>query len=70
MIGHRKPLGTGMIGHRRPLGKEMIGHKAPLLAEMGVAQMTRKLDEQKKAGGLERAKRNQGWNQGGQYGGA
>ena len=69
MIGHKQPLSTRMLGHKMPLGKGMMGHKRPLLAEMGVAQMTRKLEEQKKAGGLERAKRGSGWNQGGQYSG-
>lgn len=69
MIGHRQALGMNMIGHKLPLGKNMIGHKAPLgdLAKMAV--MTQDLAEKKKAGGLERAKRGNGYNQGGQYSG-
>lgn len=69
MIGHKQPLSKKMIGHKMPLGKAMLGHKRPLLGEMVVADMTRKLEENKKMGGLERAKRGSGWNQGGQYSG-
>lgn len=69
MIGHKQALSKKMMGHKMPLGKGMLGHKRPLLGEMAVEVMTRKLDEQKKAGGLERAKRGAGWNQGGQYSG-
>lgn len=68
MIGHKMPLGGNMIGHKMPLGKGMLGHKR-VLGDMVVATMTRKLEENKKAGGLERAKRNEGWNKGGQYSG-
>jgi len=69
MIGHKQPLGTGMLGHKMPLGKNMIGHKAPMqhLAKMEMA--TQQLAEQKKAGGLERAKRGNGSNLGGYAGG-
>lgn len=62
------PLGGKMIGHKQALGKGMMGHKR-VLGDMVVATMTRKLDQEKKAGGLERAKRGAGWNQGGQYSG-
>lgn len=69
MIGHKKSLGNAMLGHKMSLGKMMVGHKAPMehLAKMAVA--TQQLAEKKKAGGLERAKRGSGWNQGGQYSG-
>jgi hypothetical protein len=69
MIGHKKSLGSAMLGHKMPLGKMMVGHKGPMehLAKMAVA--TQELAEKKKSGGLERAKRGAGYNQGGQYSG-
>ena len=69
MIGHKQPLSAKMLGHKMPLGVGMLGHRRPLLGGMAVATMTRELAQEKKAGGLERAKRNSGWNQGGQYAG-
>lgn len=69
MIGHKQPLSTHMLGSKAPLGVGMIGHKRPLLGGMAVGEMTRKLEEQKKTGGLERSKRGSGYNQGGQYSG-
>lgn len=68
MIGYKQALGSSMIGHKKPLGSSMIGYKKPL-GEMAVQLMTSELGQQKKSGGLERAKRNEGWNKGGQYSG-
>lgn len=69
MIGHKKPLGMKMMGYKKALGKAMLGSKMPLMEVLGVANMTRKLEQEKKSGGLERSKRGNGWNQGGQYSG-
>lgn len=69
MIGYKKPLGMKMLGHKKALGKAMLGSKMPLMEVLGVANMTRKLEQEKKSGGLERSKRGSGWNQGGQYSG-
>lgn len=60
MLGHKKPLGYEMLGHRQPLGKNMLGYKSPMehLPKMNV--QTQQLEQQKKAGSLERAKRGNG----------
>lgn len=60
MLGSKKPLGYEMLGHRQPLGKNMIGYKSPLehIPKMNV--QTQQLEQQKKTGGLERARRNVG----------
>lgn len=66
MIGYKKSLGGSMMGYRKTLGKAMMGHRSPLLDLMKVDVMTRDMNEKKKTGGLERAKRGGGW-QLGQY---
>ena len=63
-LGYKKPLAMGMIGHKRPLGKSMIGHRMPMADLMKVAEMTRELEQRKKANGLERARRGNGSNLG------
>lgn len=63
-LGYKKPLGMGMMGYKRPLGKFMLGHKAPMADLMKVAEMTRELEQRKKANGLERARRGNGSNLG------
>lgn len=64
-LGYKKPLGMGMMGYKRPLGKFMLGHKAPMADLMKMAEMTRELEQRKKANGLERARRGNGSNLGG-----
>ena len=63
-LGYKKPLAMGMMGYKRPLGKFMLGHKAPMADLMKVAEMTRELEQRKKANGLERARRGAGSNLG------
>lgn len=63
-LGYKKPLAMGMMGYKRPLGKFMLGHKAPMADLMKVAEMTRELEQRKKANGLERARRGNGSNLG------
>lgn len=60
MLGHKKPLGYEMLGHRAPLGKNMIGYKTPMEHLPKMVEAKQQLAEQKKIGGLERAKRNVG----------
>jgi len=60
MIGYKKPLKSDMLGYKRPLGKNMMGHKMPLEDIEKVNVVTKKLEENKKSGGLERARRNVG----------
>lgn len=67
MIGHKQPLSGKMIGHKLPLSR-MIGYKMPG-AEMPVDVLTRELQKQKTAGGLERVRRNGGWSSLGNYAG-
>lgn len=69
MIGHKQPL-TKMLGHKSPLGVHQLGHKSPLGAMAKSEVLAREMEGgQKKGGGLERAKRGAGYNQGGQYSG-
>jgi hypothetical protein len=65
MLGHKQPLGMHMLGHKMPLGKMMLGHKAPMEHLAKMMDMTKRLEGQKKSGGLERAKRGVGSNLGG-----
>lgn len=67
-IGHKRPLGMKMLGHKKAIGKNMIGYKMPG-ASAPVNILTSKLEQQKKAGGLERVRRNGGWNSLGNYSG-
>lgn len=67
-IGYKRPLGMKMLGYKKPMGKNMIGYKMAG-AEAPVDILTRKLEQQKKAGGLERVRRNGGWNSLGNYSG-
>jgi hypothetical protein len=60
MIGYKKPLKSDMLGHKKPLDKNMMGHKMPLENLENVVDVTKKLEQNKKTGGLERAKRNLG----------
>lgn len=64
MLGHKKPLGYEMLGHRQPLGKNMLGYKSPMEHLPKMENANQKLAENKKIGGLERAKRGYGSNLG------
>lgn len=64
MLGSKKPLGYEMLGHRQPLGKNMLGYKSALEHIPKMAEQTQQLAENKKTGGLERAKRGYGSNLG------
>ncbi len=59
MIGFKQPLGNSKIGFKKPLGS-MFGHKTPLSHIQKMDVQTQQLAENKKAGSLERAKRNLG----------
>ena len=59
MIGYKKPLGAEMLGHKQPLGS-MLGTKKPLENLKKINQVTQELNETKKAGGVERIRRNEG----------
>lgn len=59
MIGFKKPLATEMLGHKQPLGS-MLGTKKPLENIKKIAQVTQELGENKKVGGLEKARRGNG----------
>jgi hypothetical protein len=64
MIGYKKSLGNSMMGYKKALGKHMMGHRSPLLDLAKIDIVTRDLEEKKKSGGLERAKRGSGWKMG------
>ncbi len=49
-----------MLGHKQPLSNNMLGNKKPLFDNPKMNVQTQKLEEQKKVGGLERAKRGNG----------
>lgn len=61
LVGYKKSLGNSMMGYKRALGKAMMGHRSPLSDLMKIDIVTRDLEEKKKSGGLERAKRGSGW---------
>ena len=63
MLGYKQPLGDSKIGYKKPLGS-MLGTKKPLSNLAPMDTVTRQLEEQKKIGGLERAKRGNGANLG------
>lgn len=67
-IGYKRPLGMKMLGHKKPMGKNTLGNKMAG-AEPPLETLTRKLEQEKKAGGLERVRRNGGWNSLGNYSG-
>jgi hypothetical protein len=60
MIGYKKALKSDMLGYKKPLGKNMLGHKMPFENIETIVNVTKKLEQNKKSGGLERAKRNIG----------
>lgn len=60
MLGFKKPLKNDMMGYKKPLGNNMLGFKKPLEDLEKVADLTKKLETVKKAGGLERVRRNVG----------
>lgn len=64
MLGSKKPLSYEMLGHKQPLGKNMLGHKSPMEHLPKMAEAKQQLAENKKIGGLERAKRGYGSNLG------
>ncbi len=63
MIGYKKPLAMEMIGHKQPLGS-MLGFKKPLENIKKMPEVTKELEQNKKVGGLERARRGLGSNLG------
>jgi hypothetical protein len=60
MLGHKQPLSNNMLGNKKPLESAMLGNKKPLFDNPKMNVQTQKLAEQKKVGGLERAKRGNG----------
>lgn len=66
-----------MIGHKQMLGKKMMGHKLPLGVTLGnkmagalmPVEVVNKDVERKSTGGLEKSRRNAGYNSLGGYAG-
>jgi hypothetical protein len=67
-LGTKRALGMKMLGHKKPMGNKMLGYRMPG-AEAPVEVMTKGLEQSKKQGGLERVRRNGGWNSLGNYAG-